>query len=474
MTLVRCPSWLGGKSCLGELPWRERKFPRKGIAILNITTMNRSANGAATAARVGHLFACGLCLAGLACNPALANNGLDLIGFGAESAGMAGADIAVARDTSALNTNPAGLTQIRGRALDLTAAAAYALDVGHNDGYGNDARVSNHWIPIGNLGYAQSVSEYLTIGLGMFAQGGAGNVFRTINTAFGTNDELSSLFGAAKLTAGLGYRVDPQLSVGAAVSLIHAEARQRFFPNTSALNALDPSKPFFGLRLEGATANRAGLKLGVRYAATDALTLAATYTSKTPLPLSDGNLVVNLSARGLGSVTYRDVRIEGLGFPQEVALGAALQHGPTLWSVKLAWLDWAGAMAASTLTASNPDNPLAPPLSQTQANEWKSQAVIAIGMAHTLDARTTLWAGFNYGRNPVPAGNANPLLAAIGERHLTFGASRQIDDAWRFGGAIEYQPGAKLTYTNPALPFGPGAEERNRYIAFHAMLSRRW
>lgn len=427
------------------------------------------------AARVGHLFACGLCLAGLACTPARANNGLDLIGFGAESAGMAGADIAVARDTTALNTNPAGLTQIRGRALDLTAAAAYALDVGHRDGYGNDARVSNHWIPIGNLGYAQSVSERLTIGMGMFAQGGAGNVFRNINTAFGTKDELSSLFGAAKLTAGLGYRVDPKLSVGAAVSLIHAEARQKVFPNTSAFNALDPAKSFFGLRLDRATANRAGLKLGVRYAASDALTLAATYTSKTPLPLSDGNLVVNLSAIGLGSVTYRDVRIEGLGFPQEVGLGAALQQGSTLWSVKLAWLDWAGAMAASTLTASRPDDPLAPArLSQTQATEWKNQTVIAIGMAHTLDARTTLWAGYNYGRNPVPARNANPLLAAIAERHLTCGASRQIDDVWRFGGAVEYQPGAKLTYTNPALPFGPDAEERNRYIAFHAMLSRRW
>jgi hypothetical protein len=39
-----------------------------------------------------------------------ATNGINLIGFGAESSLMAGADVAVARDTSALNTNPAGLT----------------------------------------------------------------------------------------------------------------------------------------------------------------------------------------------------------------------------------------------------------------------------------------------------------------------------------------------------------------------------
>ena len=36
---------------------------------------------------------------------AVATNGLNQIGFGTESVGMGGADIAVARDTSALNTN---------------------------------------------------------------------------------------------------------------------------------------------------------------------------------------------------------------------------------------------------------------------------------------------------------------------------------------------------------------------------------
>ena len=36
----------------------------------------------------------------------LAGNGLSLIGFGSESVAMGGADAVVARDTTALNTNP--------------------------------------------------------------------------------------------------------------------------------------------------------------------------------------------------------------------------------------------------------------------------------------------------------------------------------------------------------------------------------
>ena len=54
------------------------------------------------------------------CTSAHATNGINLIGFGAESTLMGGADVAVARDTSALNTNPAGLTQIKAAVRDLT------------------------------------------------------------------------------------------------------------------------------------------------------------------------------------------------------------------------------------------------------------------------------------------------------------------------------------------------------------------
>ena len=40
--------------------------------------------------------------------PAMATNGINIIGFGGESTLMVGADTPIARDTSALNINPAG------------------------------------------------------------------------------------------------------------------------------------------------------------------------------------------------------------------------------------------------------------------------------------------------------------------------------------------------------------------------------
>ena len=80
----------------------------------------------------------------------------------------------------------------------------------------------------------------------------------------------------------------------------------------------------------------------------------------------------------------------------------------------------------------------------------------------------------NYGRNPIPAETLNPLLASIGEWHLTGGFAHQVSDLWRISAALEYLVPKKVTYDNPYLPFGPGAQERNSYVAVTVMLSRRW
>lgn len=70
---------------------------------------------------------------------AAATNGFNLIGFGAEAVSMGGADTVLARDTTALNNNPAGLEQLARPEFDGYMAAAFALDVGHADSLGNAA-----------------------------------------------------------------------------------------------------------------------------------------------------------------------------------------------------------------------------------------------------------------------------------------------------------------------------------------------
>ncbi|MGB3399748.1 MAG: outer membrane protein transport protein, partial [Candidatus Deferrimicrobiaceae bacterium] len=278
-------------------------------------------------------------------------NGLNLIGFGAESTGMGGADIAVARDTSAMNTNPAGIAQIPGSRLDANAAFVYQIEIAHRDRLGNDAEVSNRHIFFGSGGYSRRIGNSpFIMGFGAFAQGGAGSIFKDLITPFGTRDELSSLFRIAKATPSIAYRATDRLFFGASLQVVYTDIRQKIFPNTSFFNAADPSNSFFGVEVKDMDGIGAGAKLGILYRVSDRFTVGAAYTTPIKLPLKDGKVVANMEAAGLGRVTYRNAEIEGLELPQELGIGISFRPvEPLLLALDVSWIDWSSSMKSSTL-----------------------------------------------------------------------------------------------------------------------------
>jgi len=414
-----------------------------------------------------------LCGAGVA----HATNGLLFIGTGSESEQMAGADVAVARDACAVSTNPAGLTQIAHRSLELYASTARALDVVHQDQYGNDVSVSKKYIPTANAAFAERLGDSGWVaGIGLFVQGGAGDVYKNVSTAFGTRDDMSSLFGILSLTAGAGYQINEAISVGASIEGLYAKTTQRFFPVTSAFNSANPSASFFGYDLGEISGVNAGVRLGAMWRPAEDLTFGAAFSNRVTLPQKNGNMDIDMNAVGLGTVHYSNVRIDGLALPLEAALGASYRPASRwLLAFKWSWLNWSDALKSSTLIATGPSNPLAPrSLSNTASLDWQNQNVFAIGAERVLDERTVVRGGLNYGKNPIPPQTLNPLLAAIGETHLTFGFSRKFAQTWSFDSGIEYLFTKKVSYTNPQLPFGENAQERDGYVALSIGLSRSW
>src|SRR3954447_3673564 len=75
-----------------------------------------------------------------------AGNGLNVIGSGLESNAMAGADLSVARDPLALNTNPAGLTQLNGSNVALHGATAWVLGTEHGDAFNHAQSPANETV----------------------------------------------------------------------------------------------------------------------------------------------------------------------------------------------------------------------------------------------------------------------------------------------------------------------------------------
>lgn len=408
---------------------------------------------------------------------ALANNGFNLIGFGTESIAMGGADTAVARDTSALNTNPAGLGQLSRPAFDGYAGAAFLLDTGHVDGLGNNRRVDNKVIPVAGFGASRPFAQgNVVAAIGLFAQGGSGAVYKDLQTPFGSRDELSALVGFVRITPGFAWKASERLTIGVAAPLNVVLAKQKLFPATSIFNPTDPAQTFFGIKLDGARGVRLGLRLGAQWKPSDALTLGAAFQPKTTLEAKHGKADVNMSAIGLGTVRYRDARIDGFALPREVSVGAAWQAtASTLFAVKVSHLAWSAAIRTLTVSLSDPVDLSAPPvLTQTSRLDWHDQTVFALGASHRLAESMTLYAGFNYARSPVRRETMTPLLALISERHFTGGLAIKMTGGWAAVGALEYVPHTRFAYDNSNFPLGQGAKERLSYVATNLMISRRW
>jgi long-chain fatty acid transport protein len=412
------------------------------------------------------------------CSAAWANNGLLFIGFGSESLGMGGADVAVARDTTALNTNPAGLAQVRGKAFDTYGTATYAVDVRHRDALANDAGVANRWTVTGGAAYAQRVSgTELTFAFGAFVQGGAGNEFEDLRTAAGTRDELSAQLAILKVGPGIAYRLGERLRLGASVAAVVATLEQKLFPGTSLI----APAPFFGLELEDLVATGVNVRLGMQYVLSDRITLGMVFSPKTKLDFEDGTLKSNQSAAGLGVVTYRDAKVEGFALPRELGLGLAWSSDKLLLSAKLAWLNRDDALERQSIRAADPSGPAAvPTLQRDSPLNWDDQYVWALGLAYTTDFRTTLYGGINIANNPVPPETLTPLLSpAIARKHLTAGLSHPLSGdwkGWKVSAGVLYVLPEKVTYTNPALQplLGANSEERIEYLGLNAMVGKAW
>jgi long-chain fatty acid transport protein len=395
-----------------------------------------------------------------------ATNGINMIGYGAESSLMGGADTAVARDTSALNTNPAGLTQIKGKLFDGYGSLLRTTDLAHKDAL-NDQHADNRYVLLAGGGYAQQLEDLpCTAGIGFFSQGGAGAVYKHIKTPYGTDDEMSLLFGIAKVTPGIGCQVTDNLSIGGSISLIYASIEQKFFFDTP------PAPNFAGFENKGADTIRFGFKLGAQYKLNEQWTLGASYTEKTELPLTGGTAKFNFGS--LGIVKYDELSVKGFALPREIAIGAAFKpNSDLLLSAKIDWINWADAINDITTKWSNPSSTFAPAVMiDVRPQDWHNQLVYALGAAYTYDDKTTLYAGYNYGKNPVPKDNSSALLAATLEDHITLGFARKLDETWKLTSGIEFLLPKKVTYVSPI--FGNNTEVRNEGFFIHFMLSKNW
>lgn len=407
---------------------------------------------------------------------AIGGNGLYPTGSGTASSSMAGADIAISRDVSALTTNPAGLARLPGSRFD-TWVSIYNNQVRHVDEYGNDEIISNPIGAIGGGGYATRLSgQNLVVGLGLFVQGGVGYTHEDLQTAFGTRDEASAIFSIIKFSSGLAWPVNDRLSLGLTADVLYAAARQKLFPELSFADQNQPQNVFFGSRVDGLSDVTVGARMGMQYRLSDHWLLAATYTLPVRFVLEGGTVTVNYEALGMGRVRYEKARIDGLELPQEAGLALAWRPSTKLLlTTEATWFDWSSSIKELRLRAEDPDGPAPVAMIDSGSKlDLRDQVVLSVGAEWNLSDRLLLRGGYAHGRNPQPARTLSPVLPLITEQDFALGGAYKVTPQWEISAGVDYQLPKSVTYTNAQLPFGQDSRVSNEAILLHFMIGRSW
>ena len=379
---------------------------------------------------------------------AMATNGMNMIGYGAVSSGMGGADLAVVDNASAMNINPAGICSCNGPQFGF-GVSTLMPQLNHRDA-ANDADSDDNIFPLPLLTYVQPHWESsFTFGIGAFAQGGMGVEYDGIQTPFATQDEIFSNVSYFKLTPTVGWQSDDgRLKLGASLNIGQAQTEFRYFPNTFV------SSTFDGFRVKNLAANGYGIRLGFQYHY-DKLTIGGAWLSKTDLKYKDGDLTF-----ASAPTTTLNAKLKGFDWPQQVGLGVLYQAFPHFRiAADVDWVEWSQAIDKVTLTGG--------PAPIVFDMNWQDQWVYAIGVEWMFRQNLVLRIGFNHGDSPVPDRTLSPLFPAIIEDHTTVGIGYSQGN-WQFD--FSYEHGFEAEQSNPT-PASAGTESHAQNT-LHLMLTR--
>lgn len=330
-----------------------------------------------------------------------ATNGDQMLGVTATQWGMAGAVVAAPQDAGTVMTNPAGLAQLE---LD-----EFRVDMGF--GFMNPPRKANgaesdsnlYLIPSGAM--AIRIDDQLTLGLGMAGLSGMGVDFADIMAAAPGNQAVVTTKQFYKISPGFSYRVNEQLSLGAALNID--------YQSLALYNAqmAMPQNQVYGF----------GGSVGMTFKFSERLKIGASYISQQNMDAFKWNVVSD----GDDPTALPGGRYEmEMEAPQMIQLGLAFSPSDDLLieaDIKhIAFSDVLGTVNITTPTGGvMPMN-----------FGWDDQTVFALGVQKQINEKTTVRAGYNYGKSPIGAEDvaSNYGSLAVTEEHLSLGLTRKLGE----------------------------------------------
>ena len=327
---------------------------------------------------------------------------------------------ALAADASTLAANPAGMVELQGTRLLITAMPLL-LDV---EGRGNDAingSIENKGgpAPAGAL-FATHSNGRWALGLGAYSYFGLG--FDYGQQWSGARAIQSADFLSVNISPAFAYRLNDQVSIGGSLSAQYASVEGKLaIGNNLPIYGPPHNLPDGQLRLKGDSWAPGG-SLGASY----------TYSAHTRFGLAWTSAVshqVDLDLRTSNLHPVLDAQLQQIGsaelemkLPQQVRLSVVHHWSPdTLLAGSLAWQQWS-EFGEAVLQVGDASGPL---FEDGLRDTWGA----SIGMRHRLGPRWSVSSGIGYDSSPGKNGKAPIYFPVSDQLRLALGAEYRYSDA---------------------------------------------
>lgn len=353
--------------------------------------------------------------------PALATDGIELIGVSTQARMRGGADVAVGDSALSQIDNPATLSL---SPRDMYAFdAASKLAIVHEPWRGPiDTDVSERrLIHLHNFGLAMPIDDRLTIGMALHSKSGLGTEFSMRHLLIPyMKRSVGSDFKNVSFSVNAAYQMTEKLSLGVGV---RAEAATSKFSKV-----IGPADLEFGRGY----AYGGGFQVGLHYQALDDLAFGVGYRSPTWFgDLSGGKGKASLF--GLLPVPLGDIRIEDTRLPSKIMLGTAWDATDWLKLVgEVRWINYDQSVFSSMTVATDGLIDVRYPLPLGYRDQW----AFMLGAEFALDEFWTLGVGYHFATAPIASENVSPMGSVITRHHATIGLRYETERWWVGGGYI--------------------------------------
>lgn len=344
---------------------------------------------------------------------AWATDGYFSHGYSVRSQGVGGVGIALPQDALAAAANPAGMGKVGDR---VDAGVTWFRPVreseiegsgapGANGTYkGNDSQ--NFFIP--ELGYNKQYSEDVTLGVSVYGNGGMNTDYKNGVPLFNRNGratgvDLAQVFVAPTVT----WKVQEHHTLGVSLNLAYQRFEAKGLQNFS-----NQSSSAANLTNNGHDDSYgAGVHIGWLGEITDAVTLGATYQSRTYMSRFD---------------KYKGLFAEHGDFdvPSTYGVGVAVKVTPALTlAADFQRINYSEVDSVGNASLSNLNNGLGN--DNGAGFHWQDARVYKIGALYQYSPALILRAGYNHVDQPIGSGDTlfNILAPGVVKDHVSIGAT---------------------------------------------------